>query len=112
MSENEFWESTPAFFSFRQKAHAEKFRNEWEQTRYIAFVVAKTVDSKNRLKRPSQLLPFDWDAKSDLKRYDELSESERESLDKFDAEADEILKRTNPEMYAKHMAAKAAAQKT
>ena len=111
MTEEEFWESTPAFFSFRQKAHAEKFRNEWEQTRYIAFVMAKTVDSKNRLKRPSQLLPFDWDAKPDLKKLDEFTEAERAEFDKFDAEADEILKRTNPEMYAKHMAAKAAAQK-
>jgi hypothetical protein len=103
MTEEEFWESTPAFFSFRQKAHAEKFRNEWEQTRYI---------SKNKLKRPSQLLPFDWDAKPDLKKLDEFTEAERAEFDKFDAEADEILKRTNPEMYAKHMAAKAAAQKT
>lgn len=110
MSEDEFWESTPAFFSFRQKAHAEKFRNEWEQTRYIAFVVAKTVDSKNRLKKPSQLLPFDWDAKPDLKKLEEFTQDERAKFDKFDEEADEILKATNPEMYAKYMAAKEAAK--
>ena len=46
------------------------------------------------------------------KKLDEFTEVERAEVDKFDAEADEILKRTNPEMYAKHMAAKQAAQKT
>jgi len=114
MSEEEFWCATPAYFKYRQDAHFEQFKNQWEQTRYVAFIVAKTVDQRKQIRRPSDLLPFDWDApmKSHLKIRSQMSDEERASFDQFDAEADLILKKTNPEFYERFMAAKAQQEQT
>lgn len=114
MSEEEFWCATPAYFKYRQDAHLEQFRNEWEQTRYIAFIVAKTVDHRKQIRRPSDLLPFDWDApvKSRLKTRSQMSDDERAEFDRFDEEADLILKQTNPELYERYMSAKAEREQT
>jgi hypothetical protein len=35
-----------------------------------------------------------------------MNDKEREEFDKFDRDADEILKKTNPELYARYMEAK------
>ena len=106
MGEDEFWLATPAYFSARQKAHMERFKDEWEQTRFIAYVMAKTVDSKNRIKRPADLLPFEWDAKA--KKRKKLTPAEIQALKDFDKEADLIMQKTQPEMWAKFQAAREA----
>jgi len=111
MTESEFWDTTPAMFKYRQDGFSEDFRNSWEQTRFISYVMAKTVDSKSKIKKPSDLLPFAWDAgkgkrKANLKTKAQMTDAEREEFERFDREADEELKRINPEMYAKYMAAK------
>jgi hypothetical protein len=108
MNEEEFYLSTPAYFKYRQEAHFEQFKNGWEQTRFVAYIVAKTVDSKKQIKKPADLLPFSWDApiKSHLKTRSQMNDKEREEFDQFDRDADEILKKTNPELYARYMEAK------
>lgn len=106
MGEDEFWLSTPRYFAARQKAYFEQFKNGWEQTRFIAFVVAKTVDSKRKIKKPADLLPFSWDAK--VKKRKKLTADEIAQMKAFDEEADLILQKTNPEAWAKYQAAKKA----
>lgn len=41
-----------------------------------------------------------------------MTDEERASFDQFDAEADLILKKTNPEFYERFMAAKAQQEQT
>lgn len=115
MQEDEFWDTTPAMFKYRQDGFSEDFRNGWEQTRFIAYIMAKTVDSKSKIKKPSDILPFAWDGggkkrKSNLKTKAQMTDAEREEFEQFDREADEELKRINPDMYAKYMEAKIKAE--
>lgn len=64
-------------------------RTEWERTRFIAYVVAKTHDSKRRIKKPSDILPFPWeklekeiDHKSFLKKAEaKAAETQRKWLE-------------------------------
>ena len=87
-----------------QKAYIDRMKDEWEQTRFLAFTIVKTVDSKNKIKKPSDLLPFEWDAKP--KEFAPMTPEEKAEQIAFDARADEILKTTNPEAYAAYMAGK------
>jgi hypothetical protein len=108
MSEDEFWFATPRYFSARQKAHTENFTDGWEQTRFIAYVMAKTVDSKKRIRKPADLLPFPWDAPT--KKFKKITAEEREALEKFDKEADLIMQKYHPEQWAKILKAREEAQ--
>lgn len=46
-----------AFYNLQEQ----KERAEWERTRFLAYVGAKPHDSKKRIKKPSDLLPFPWE---------------------------------------------------
>jgi hypothetical protein len=105
MSENEFWESTPRYLSARLKALEMSQQQEWERARYISFHVIKTVDAKGKFKKPDSLGKFPWEVKNI--KYTHYSISD---LDEFSKEADEILKKTNPEAYAAYMAGKESAK--
>lgn len=85
----------------------ETFKDTWEQTRFVAYVMAKTVDSKNKIKRPSDLLPFEWDQNAG-KKFKKMSKADLEALKKFDEEADIILAKTQPEVWAKIQQAREA----
>jgi hypothetical protein len=98
MSEREFWECTPAYFFARVKHHGAEIRESWEQARFMAYVTAKTVDSKKRLKKPADLLPFPWDAP--VKRFKKLTAAERKEQEDFDKEADLIMQKYQPEAWA------------
>jgi len=108
MSEGEFWSSTLSFIYARIEAHTETFKNGWEQTRFIAYVMAKTVDSKKRIRKPADLLPFPWDAPT--KKFKKITAEEREALEKFDKEADLIMQKYHPEQWAKILKAREEAQ--
>lgn len=103
MTETEFWHSTPRYFRARQRAHIERFRTGWEQSRFVAFHVVKTVDSKNDFRRVTDIILFPWDATPEP-LFQPISEAE---LQPFSDEADEILKKTNPAAWEAFMKAKA-----
>lgn len=104
MLEDEFWVSTPAYFAARQEAYTEQYRNGWEQTRFLAYVVAKTVDSKKKIRKPSDLLPLPWDAPA--KKFKKLTAEERKALEEFDREADLIMQKMHPERWAEILKAR------
>lgn len=103
MSENEFWDATPAYFYAREAAAYEAIKTGWEQTRFLAYVMAKTVDTKKRIKRPADLLEFPWDGKARKTKFKRISMAD---LQQFSDEADEVLRITNPAAYAAYMAGK------
>jgi hypothetical protein len=103
MSEVEFWDSTPRYLSARQKAETQRMQLSWEQTRFLSYTIYKTVDSKNKIRKPSDVCKFPWE--QDIPRFAPQS---REQLEAFDREADEILRITQPEVYKKFMEAKQA----
>ena len=89
--------STPAYFHARQAGFMEDYKNGWERTRFLSYIMAKTVDSKNKLKKPSDIVAFPWEPK---KKFKKLTKQEREDLEKFDREADLILQKLQPERWA------------
>jgi hypothetical protein len=103
--EREFWLSTPRYFAARQKAWQEQYRLGWEQARFLAFFVIKTVDSKRRVKRFSDIAKFPWEKNTAV-----FAKQSREQLQKFSDEADEVLRLTQPEAYKAYMEAKKAAE--
>jgi len=103
MSEDEFWASTPRYLSAKQKAFVQSVQLSWEQTRFLSFTMYKTVDSKNKIRRPSDVCKFPWE--QDIVRFPKQSKDE---LQAFSDEADEILRITQPEMYKKYIEAKNA----
>jgi hypothetical protein len=105
MSEREFWESTPRFLSARQRVKTNEMRLSWEQTRFISYTMYKTVDSKNKIRKPSDVCKFPWE--QDIPQFVPQT---KEQLQSFSDEADEILRLTQPEMYKKYMEAKLLAQ--
>lgn len=62
-------------------------------------MIAKTVNSKKRIKKPADLLPFPWDAPA--KKFKKLTKEEREEMEAFDKEADLIMQKYHPEQWAK-----------
>ena len=64
----------------------------------MAYVVAKTVDSKRKIKKPADLLPFPWDAPA--KKFKKITAQERKQLEDFDKEADLIMQKYHPEQWA------------
>lgn len=105
MSEREFWESTPRYLSARQKAKTREMHLSWEQTRFLSYTIYKTVDSKNKIRKPSDVCKFPWEV--DVPKFVPQS---IEQLKAFSDEADEILRLTQPEVYKKYMEAKLLAQ--
>ena len=105
MTEREFWESTPRYLSARQKAKTREMHLSLEQTRFLSYTIYKTVDSKNKIRKPSDVCKFPWE--QDVPRFVKQS---KEDLQAFSDEADEILRITQPEMYEKYMEAKLLAQ--
>jgi len=103
MTETEFWHSTPRYFRARQRAQIERFRNGWEQSRFLAFNVVKTVDSENYFRMVTDIILFPWDATPEP-LFQPISEAE---LKPFSDEADEVLKKTNPAAWEAFMKAKA-----
>lgn len=99
MSEADFWGCTPGYFYAMVKHYRAEYWARWEQARFIAYVTAKTVDSKKRLRRPSDLLQLPTDS-SQEKQFKKPTKAEREEMKKFDAEADLILAKTQPELWA------------
>lgn len=104
MSESEFWMSTPRYLEAKRKAHAETVYLGWEQARFVAFFVLKTV---RKIKRFTDVCKFPWERAT----QPQFVKQSIEQLKAFDAEADLILKQTQPEAYARYMAAKEAALK-
>lgn len=49
-----------AFYDLQEQ----KEQNAWERARFVAYVSAKPHDSKKRIKKPSDLLPFPWEKTS------------------------------------------------
>jgi len=102
MSENEFWDSTPRYLSAKIYAFEQGQRSEWERARYISMYAVKAADSKNRIKKATDLGKFPWE----IKRPRKLTPEEIAAQKAFDIEADEILKRTNPAAYEAYQKAK------
>ncbi len=100
MSEAEFWDCTPIYFSLRRKAWLDN-RPMMEAARFISFHMIKTVDSKNKFKRLTDIVRFEWDGEP--VKFEPIDQAE---LDKFSAEADEALKILNPAAYEAYMAGK------
>lgn len=105
MSEAEFWGCTPKYLFMRYESEQRSYRQTWEQTRFLSFTMFKTVDSKNKIRKPQDVCKFPWE--QEVPRFVKQS---KEQLQAFSDEADEILRQTQPEMYAKYMAAKNAQQ--
>lgn len=101
MTEREFWESTPRYLSAKIKALESSQRLSWEQSRYIAFHAIKVGDSKNRLKRLTDLGKFPWEMT--VKKFEPIT---RDEHDKFSDEADEVLRLTNPAAYEAYIKGK------
>lgn len=90
MSESEFWECTPRYYAARVKAVSEAEQREWERARLVSFFVVKTVDAKNKIRQPHNLIKFPWE------NMEESLEEQWNALDpdvlaKFNADADKIL---------------------
>jgi len=103
MGEDEFWASTPRYLSARQKAATSALQLTWEQTRFLSYTIFKTVDSKNRIRKPQDVCKFPWE--QDMPRFVKQT---KEQLQKFSDEADEILRITQPEIYKRFIEARAA----
>lgn len=102
MSEADFWACTPKYLFMRHEGMVEGQRLDWEQTRYLSYIMLKTVDSKNRIRRPQDVCKFPWE-----QIVPRFVKQTKEQLQAFSDEADEILRITQPEMYKKYMEAKA-----
>lgn len=101
MSEAEFWDSTPRYLSARQRAKTNEGRLTWEQTRFLAYTIFKTVDSKNKIRKVQDVCKFPWEVEAP-----KFVPQTREELQSFSDEADEILRITQPEVYKRYMEAK------
>jgi hypothetical protein len=89
----------------RSLKRAEEMQLSWEQTRFISYTMYKTVDSKNKIRKPSDVCKFPWE--QDIPQFVPQT---KEALQFFSDEADEILRITQPEVYKVYMEAKLLAQ--
>jgi len=69
MTADEFWNMTPREFYNKldgfQQHEQQQFQNSWDQTRFIAFCALKE-DGKGRIRKPEDLMKFDWDKKGTI----------------------------------------------
>lgn len=100
MSQDEFWNSTPKYLDARKRAYEQHQQLAWEQARYVAFFVIKTVDSKNKFKDEQSITLFPWEKR----KKHELELPTEEEWNKVDEELDNALKVLNPEAYERYMA--------
>lgn len=92
MSESEFWNSTPRYYSARVKAASEAQQREWERARLISFFVVKTVDSKDKFKQPQNLMEFPWETNEKAKTLEEQWNAlDPEVIRRFNQDSDKIL---------------------
>lgn len=92
MTEAEFWASTPRYFAARQKAYIENQRREYERARFTGWLsVLPHVTKKSGL-RITQLFRFDWEEEK-MAAPKELTDEERETLLKFQADAMKIFEK-------------------
>ena len=62
-------------------------RNEWVRSRWLGFVMLKTVDAKGKLKTPKDLFEFDWE-KDDREKLERKLERAKRYLPKTRKELD------------------------
>ncbi len=101
MSEQQFFHTTPAHFMRLRRAWLENRRG-MEEARFLAFLMLKSLDAKNRLRRLTDVMRFPWEEPEKV----EFEPITKEELDRFSDEADRILEKTNPEAYKRYMANK------
>jgi hypothetical protein len=99
MTESEFWDSTPRYLSACVEAVQQRQQLSWEQSRYIAFHAIKVGDTKNKLRKLTDLNKFPWEVSTPRP-------INRMEMTEFSDDADEILRITNPTIYAALQAAK------
>jgi hypothetical protein len=93
---------TPLFFSAKQGAHLDKHKEDKEEFRMLAFIMAKVAGDKS--KTLHSFMPLPWDAKP--KEFEAQTEKQKAVRANFDKSADDVLKTANPEAYAAYMAGK------
>lgn len=59
------------------EAISEDYKDNWEQTRYIAFITAAVNSSK--IKQPQDLFKFSWEKDVELEKEEEISPEERQA---------------------------------
>lgn len=84
-SEDQFWDSTlRALYNAVEgwtDLEESRQRQEWERMRLLAYIGIKPHIKPGAVKKPQDLIPFEWD-RADKKR--ELTEAERAKLRKWD----------------------------
>ena len=93
LSEREFWNSTFRYLQARAKARDRAAREQWEMVRFLAFYIIKTVDAKNKVRKPEDVMQFGWDEKKLRKSLPPLSPEDLEALEAFGKEADVIVEK-------------------
>lgn len=98
MTEREFWSSTPRWLAARQTAYQRAQQAEWKRARLVAFYTMKTIDHKERFKKPEDLFQFDWEkAPAVTAPTAPLTAKEQADFEKFSREADEWYYSKHPE---------------
>lgn len=67
MSEAEFWATTPRFFDARVRGHFKNVQSQYNVARFNAFFSVLPYDSKKKIKKPSDIWPFEWDTDKPVK---------------------------------------------
>ena len=62
-------------------SYNQTYKNLWEQTRYIAFINAAVMS--NKIKKPTDLLKFEWDIEDIPISKEERIRMEQEMIDMF-----------------------------
>lgn len=93
ISEDEFWISTPRYISAAVRAFEIKEKSAWERSRYVAFHVIKTVDTKGKFKKITDVGLFPWESAMRRKNIATLTKEELDNLARFEQEADEFFKK-------------------
>lgn len=94
LTEDEFWLCTPRYLAAVSLALVERDRGDWERSRYIAFHMIKTVDSKGKYKRITDIGKFPWEEEK-RKKFAPMTPEELEELKRFEAETDKIIAQFN-----------------
>jgi hypothetical protein len=90
MSQTEYLNTTLAYLFQRHKAFEESAKGHWERARQICFFVVKTVDYKNRIKKPEDVFRLPWDKREVINLMDappiteeEIRQFERDMREKY-----------------------------
>lgn len=89
LSVNEWLNLTPvefdAVWQAWNTAAENEFKARWEQTRTIAYTIARQNDVKNKIPTPVRFMPFPWDAEKQSKPVT-LTREEQEARFRYLAE--------------------------